>query len=325
MHRKLLDVLADPATGDRLTVVDDPGDDWIEDGELTSSSGSRYPIVRGIPRFVAEGYTESFGLQWNRFAKVQLDSRNGGSYSKDRFDGELGWSTTDLSGKWVVDAGCGSGRFAEVAAGYGAEVIAVDLSSAVDACAENLRHLPNVHVVQADITRLPLRPEEISFLYSIGVIQHTPDPRVTARRLVEFLPPGARFGFTIYGRRPWTKLYGKYLLRPVTRRLPPARLLRLVEGAMPVLFPVTSVLFPLPVVGKVVQFVLPVGNYPSQTDLPRSVRYDQAVLDTFDMLAPRYDQPMTADEVRGAIQDLCGELRFTATRPVVVHGARRAG
>lgn len=301
---------------------EDPWDDWIEKGDLVSPSGTRFPIVDGIPRFVSEGYSESFGLQWNRFAKVQLDSKNGGSYSRKRFDEELGWDSSDLTGKWVVDAGCGSGRFAEIAASYGAELIAVDLSSAVDACAENLRHLPNVHVIQADITKLPLRPGAIDFLYSIGVLQHTPNALVSARRLVEFLAPGARFGFTIYGRRPWTMLYGKYLVRPVTRRIPPARLLRMIELSMPVLFPLTSFLFSLPVVGKVVQFVVPVGNYPWQTDLPRSVRYDQTVLDTFDMLAPRYDRPVTAPEIRGAIAALCQELSFTSTRPVVVHGIR---
>jgi SAM-dependent methyltransferase len=325
VHRKLLDVLADPATGEPLTLADDPGTDLIQEGVLLSSSGARFPIVRGVPRFVSEGYTESFGLQWNRFAKVQLDSQNGASYSRARFDEELGWDETDLGGKWVVDAGCGSGRFAEIAASYGAEVIAVDLSSAVDACAENLGHLPNVHVIQADITKLPLQADAVTFLYSIGVLQHTPDALASARSLVEFLPPKARFGFTIYGRRPWTKLYGKYLLRPITRRMPPEMLLRTIERVMPVVFPVTSALFPLPVVGKAVQFLLPVGNYPWQKDLSRQVRYDQTVLDTFDMLAPRYDGPVTAGEVRGAIEALCDELLFRATRPVVVHGVRRSG
>lgn len=317
-------MLADPRTGERLELVDGGGDgDWIESGELAAQSGARFPVVRGVPRFVGEGYAESFGLQWNRFAKVQLDSANGGSYSRARFDDELGWGRPELEGKWVVDAGCGSGRFAEIAASYGAEVIAVDLSSAVDAAAENLRAWPNVHVVQADITRLPLRKEAVSFLYSIGVLQHTPDPLATAHALVAFLGAGARFGFTIYGRGPWTFLYSKYLVRPLTRRLPPARLLQGVQQAMPVLFPVTSFLYSLPTVGKVAQFVLPVANYPWQTDLAREVRYDQAVLDTFDMLSPRYDWPVTAEEVRQAVGELCKDLSFRSRVPVVVHGVRR--
>jgi SAM-dependent methyltransferase len=324
VHRRLLDVLADPDTGEPLTLVDArPDGDWIDSGELVSPSGARFPIVRGVPRFVNEGYAESFGLQWNRFAKVQLDSANGGSYSRARFDQELGWGRSELGGEWVLDAGCGSGRFAEIAASYGAEVIGVDLSSAVDAAAANLRPWPNAHVVQADITRLPFRKEPIRFLYSIGVLQHTPDPPGTARALVDFLPPGARFSFTIYGRRPWTPLYAKYLVRPLTRRIPPPRLLRGVQYAMPVLFPVTSYVYAVPGLGRVAQFLLPVANYPWQTDLPRDVRYDQAVLDTFDMLSPRYDRPVTAAEIEHAVGDLASEVVFASGVPVIAQGVRR--
>ena len=323
MHRRLLDVLADPDNGEPLELVDEEADgDWIEAGQLVAASGRRFPVVRGVPRFVGEGYAGSFGLQWNRFARVQLDSANGGSYSRARFDQELGWGTAELTGAWVVDAGCGSGRFAEIAASYGAEVIGVDLSSAVDAAAENLRRFPNAHVVQADITRLPFRSDRIGYLYSIGVLQHTPDPLATARSLVEFLSPGRRFGFTIYARQPWTFLYSKYLVRPLTRRVPPPRLLQGVQAAMPVLFPVTSYLYSVPGVGRLAQFVLPVANYPWQADLPRQVRYDQAVLDTFDMLSPRYDQPVTATEIEQALAGRCRELVFRSRVPVIVQGVR---
>lgn len=323
MHRRLLDVLADPGTGDALELVHAGGEgDWIETGELRAPSGARFPVVRGIPRFVAEGYAESFGLQWNRFARVQLDSANGGAYSRARFDGELGWGATELSGQWVVDAGCGSGRFAEIASSYGAEVIAVDLSSAVDAAAENLRPWPNAHVIQADITRLPLRNDRVRFLYSIGVLQHTPDPLTAAAALVGFLPPGGRFGFTIYGRKAWTFLYAKYMVRPLTRRLPPGVLLQTVQAAMPVLFPVTSYLYALPRIGRLAQFAIPVANYPWQTDLPRDVRYDQAVLDTFDMLSPRYDQPVTAEEIAKAVAALSRVFDVRSRVPVIVQGIR---
>lgn len=324
MNRKLLDVLADPETGEPLELADDRGDESVESGELVSPSGTRYPIVRGIPRFVDDGYAQSFGLQWNRFPRVQLDSANGGSYSRDRFDDELRWGPVDLKGKWVVDAGCGAGRFAEIAAEYGAEVLAVDLSNAVDATAQSLQMWPNVHAIQADITRLPLRRDRISFLYSIGVIQHTPDPFMTARRLVEFLPPNARFGLTIYGRRPWTFLYGKYLVRPLTRRMEKERLLSSIRKAMPLLFPITSFLFTLPGgLGRIAQFIIPVANYPWQRDLLRDVRYEQTILDTFDMLSPRYDHPLTADEIRRAVGDLSTDLEFYSRVPVTVQGIRR--
>ena len=48
-------------------------------GVLISTSGRRYPIVRGIPRFVgAEYYTSSFGYEWNRWPRVQFEVENVG-------------------------------------------------------------------------------------------------------------------------------------------------------------------------------------------------------------------------------------------------------
>lgn len=323
MRRKLLDVLADPTTGEALRLVEDPGADPIIEGELVTSSGSRYPVVGGVPRFVGtEGYSQSFGLQWNRFARVQLDSATGGTYSRQRFDSEVGWGASDIGGRWVVDAGCGAGRFAEIAASYGAEVLAVDLSDAVDAVQANLGHLPNVHVVQADIRALPLRMDAVSHLYSIGVLQHTPDPLAAVRSLVGSLAPGARFAFTIYGRRWRTRLYSKYWVRPLTRRVPPEKLLRAIERSMPIVFPVTSALFSVPRVGRLFQFVIPVANYVDHTDLPRQVRYDEAILDTFDMLSPRFDRPVTQDEVAQALGGLASDLEFASRAPVVVSGTR---
>ena len=54
MREKLLEVLAEPGTGAALELRDAQGSGGrIESGSLVSSAtGKRYPIVRGIPRFV---------------------------------------------------------------------------------------------------------------------------------------------------------------------------------------------------------------------------------------------------------------------------------
>ncbi|MBA2432681.1 MAG: methyltransferase domain-containing protein [Chthoniobacterales bacterium] len=100
-------------------------------------------IVRGVPRFVEpDNYASSFGLQWNRHSAVQLDSRNGTRFSRERFYSITEWNPAELKDRLVLDIGCGAGRFAEVALSDGAEVIAVDLSSAVDAAYHNLGSHP---------------------------------------------------------------------------------------------------------------------------------------------------------------------------------------
>ena len=91
--------------------------------------------------------------------------------------------------KLVLDAGCGIGRHAFFAAAYGAkEVIGIDLSDAVDTAFENVGHLPNAHIVQADIYDPPFRRAtaggDFDFIYSIGVLHHLPDPESGLRSLV---------------------------------------------------------------------------------------------------------------------------------------------
>src|SRR6184192_1986771 len=120
-------------------------------------------------------YTDSFGFEWNRFSRTQLDSANGTRRSRDAFIEKTGWALDDLRGKRVLDAGFGMGRFAEIAADAGAEVHAVDLSEAVFAARGNLRQRANVHIYRADIMALPFRERTFDFIYSLGVLHHTPN------------------------------------------------------------------------------------------------------------------------------------------------------
>jgi SAM-dependent methyltransferase len=315
----LLDVLAEPMTGAPLSLcrVDKAADDGdVLEGELRAPDGSRYAIRRGIPRFVpSDTYSSSFGIQWQRFAPVQLDSRTGRSWSEERFDREVPWGRC-LSGKWIVDAGCGAGRFAEIAARRGANVVAVDLSEAVDAVRDVLGHLPNVHPVQADLAALPVRPDTVAGAYSLGVLQHTPDPPSACRALLSALPVGAPLSVTVYARRPWTRAYAKYLVRPLTRRLSPSRLLALIESAMPALFPVTTRLFSLPGAGRVFRFLIPVANYVERDYPDPLLRYEEAVLDTFDMLSPTHDHPVTVAEVVAGLHGLAGRIEVHSQIPV---------
>jgi SAM-dependent methyltransferase len=305
MQVKLLDVLACPQCGGALTCTASQTDGTGEvlTGVLDCASGAhQYPIEDSIPRFVPrDNYATSFGYQWNRFKVEQIDSMNGTTLSADRFYSETGWSKQWLEGKWVLDVGCGAGRFLDVASGSGAEVLGLDISTAIDAARANLAGRKNVHLVQASIYELPVRPGAFDACYCIGVVQHTPDPQRAMGTLPRVLRPGGRIAITAYERKPWTILYSKYLLRPLTKRVNKQKLLNGIKRTMPVLFPLTNVLFRLPLVGRVFIFALPVANYVHEGALTPEQRYDWAILDTFDMLSPQYDQPRTQQEVEQAL------------------------
>jgi 2-polyprenyl-3-methyl-5-hydroxy-6-metoxy-1,4-benzoquinol methylase len=327
LHSSLLEILAEPITGAPLTLRDAVVEDGlIQEGTLHAPGGKSYPIVRGIPRFVeSDNYTKSFGEQWNRFREVQLDSLNHCHRSERRFDNETHWTADNLRGRWTLDAGCGAGRFAEIAAKRGAKLVALDMSSAVEATAATLHAQPGAHVdvVQASLLEPPFKPGVFDYAYSLGVIQHTPDPKRGVREVVRCVRPGGGFAFAIYARQPWTKLNAKYLLRPLTRRMPQDKLLGAIEKVMPVAFPVTDKLFRIPVAGKLFRFTIPIANYVDNTEFTREQRYSEAVLDTFDMLAPWYDSPMTFEEVEHELRALgAAKWTFRSRVPVVVSGVR---
>lgn len=278
----------------------------IVTGELVCEACNKtYPITNGIPRFVpADNYASSFGYQWNLFRKEQIDTFNGTSLSADRFWSETGWTREELKGKWILDAGCGAGRFLDASSDSEAEVVGIDISSAIDAAKDNLKGRKNVHFVQASIYELPFKKGTFDHVYCIGVIQHTPDPDQSLRSIAEMVKPDGEIAVTIYERRKWyTMLFSKYWLRPVTKRMKKETLLKAIEAVMPVAFPVTNVLFRIPLLGRAFIFAIPVANYVHEKQLNRDQRYAWAILDTFDMLSPAFDQPMTEPEAKKPLNE----------------------
>jgi SAM-dependent methyltransferase len=300
MRRTLVPLLRCPADGTPLELAEAVGSGVeVEMGTLRSASGASYPIVRGIPRFVpATNYADSFGLQWNRFRRTQLDSHSGQPISRDRFYRFTAWRAEELRDARVLDVGCGAGRFTEVALAAGAHVVALDYSGSVDACRANHVSAPRLDVVQGDVYSLPFVPGSFDFVYCLGVLQHTPDVERAVLALPPMLPPGGRLAVDVYPRLWRNLLWPKYWLRPLTRRLPAERLFRLVTRAVPVLLPVSRALGRLPGVGRQLCRAIPVANYEGVLPLTPSQVQEWAVLDTFDMLAPAYDQPQDAETLR---------------------------
>lgn len=311
MKRNLLGILCCPKCRGNLTGPQ-PGEAEISEGDLfCDDCGSCYPVINGIPRFVeADNYASSFGYQWNLFRKEQMDSQNGATISADRLWNETGWTPEELKDKWVLDVGCGAGRFLDASSMSEGKVVGIDISSAIDAAKENLKGRENVHLIQASIYDLPFKPGIFDYVYCIGVIQHTPNPVASIKSIAEVVKPEGELAVTIYPRKLWTKLFSKYWIRPVTKRLKKETLLKLIQIVMPVAFPVTDLLFRIPFLGKGFMFLIPVANYVHEKQLNKNLRYETTILDTFDMLSPAFDQPMTEEEARQPLS----ESGFDVTR-----------
>jgi uncharacterized protein YbaR (Trm112 family) len=285
-----LDLLICPVCGSRFDSVN--GNSGAPLSHLVCRAQHHtYPVKDGIPRFAGSGnYAESFGFQWKKFSQIQLDSHNGTHFSEERFRQITGW------GRDVLDAGCGAGRFAEIALKYGAQLVAFDLSEAVDASRVNLAPAEPL-ICQASIYELPFAQRTFDYVYCIGVIQHTPDPVASVHALSEMVKPGGQIGLWIY-ERDWKSYIGtlgfKYLLRPIFSRLTRSQQYSICTVLVNLLYPLLAFCRPRGLIGKTIMRLLPVASAHLQSVALSAEDFRTWVLlDTFDMYSPAYDQPQT--------------------------------
>jgi SAM-dependent methyltransferase len=270
-------------------------------------SPTTYPVRDFVPRFVdSESYAASFGVEWNLFHDVQLDSANGTRISRIRFEALTGYPPEHFRGKRVLEAGCGSGRFLELLAEAGADVWGVDLSSAVDPCYRNLARFENVNTAQADLTRLPFPEESFDFLYSFGVLMCTPDTRASMLSLIPYVKRGGELCTWVYGYRG-----PKWIPRPyfvyghVARRLPE----RVRHAALHSYARVALPLGRIPFVGKPLRKIFPVSDIREKVwgedgfnggdPVPDTLVKRWALLNTYDGFTPAQTRQHDFDEVAG--------------------------
>lgn len=109
----------------------------------------------------------------------------------------------------ILEMGCGTGQFSIFMAMGGREVTAVDISTKsiekAAALAARLNVGENIKFVRSDLFELPFERASFDYVFSSGVLHHTPDPRGGFRELVSFCKPGGGVGvglYNTYGRIP---------------------------------------------------------------------------------------------------------------------------
>jgi SAM-dependent methyltransferase len=257
MRARLRDLLRCPACRGVFTVepiqeATRHGEPDVVEGWLTCGCGNSYPIVRGIPRILsnapqlfADFYTrhprtapatagaaasrvldaeardavdrtrESFGYQWTHFHEMATDFRQNFLQYIHPVDEAF------FRGKLGIDVGCGFGRHIYNAAIFGAEMVGLDLSDAIESTRKNTEHLPNVHLVQASIYEPPFVDGTFDFAYSIGVLHHLPDPEAGFQRVAAMVKPKGSVFIWVYSKsRAVTNLILE-CARGITTRLPP--------------------------------------------------------------------------------------------------------
>lgn len=309
----------------------------------------RFPIRDGIPRFVSsDAYVASFSFEWKRWRRTQFDTA-ARQTSESTFQASTGKLAGGLAGKLVLDAGCGPGRYLDLVARSGAQVVGVDLSLAIDVARENFQNDPNVHLLQADLLRLPFPPRTFDFVFSIGVLHHTRNTREAFLRLVKVTKPGGEVALWVYPLRRLTETFrffpdrvNEVLAQDVNFRIPSRgagivrRLAPLLDGIMESssrmertittrlptrwLYALCHLAIPLYYIYRVPLF------YPLRlvTKIAMDPDPEWRVLDTFDWYSPQYQWKHTYPQVRRWFEEAGLEEISLLPRPVAVRGKKPA-
>ena len=276
-----------------------------EEGLRNTGSGKVYPIVKNIPRFVnTEGYASSFGVQWMRFQRTQLDSYNGSNISISRLYRCLNGHLDSVKGKLILEAGSGAGRFTEILLSSGAIVHSFDLSSAVEANYSNNGHNEALSLAQADIRHLPYRKESYDYVVCLGVLQHTPSPEDAIFYLYEMLKPGGILVFDHYIFKLRNVLpppigVSSNLYRWVILLLPQSKRFNVVVAIVKFFFPFHWVFRNSIFIQRVLRRISPLIFYFGTFNLKSKEEYfNWSLLDTHDCLTDFYKHHRSVNQIR---------------------------
>jgi ubiquinone/menaquinone biosynthesis C-methylase UbiE len=163
-----------------------------------------------------------FGCEWSTFTQAQL----GDAERREVFDKYFSLIDWNRKIETALDMGCGSGRWAVLAAPLVGELVAADASpDALQVAQRNVR-ASNVTFVTATPETLPFPDAHFDLIFSLGVLHHVPDTEGAIRSLTRKLRPGGTLLLYLYyafDNRPiWFKMIWKAtdLVRRFVSRLP---------------------------------------------------------------------------------------------------------
>lgn len=286
--------LVNPKNGYPLIITSD---------SCIDSKGNNFPIVNGVIRIAEQvNYTENFGVQWNIFDRTQLDrAEEGLDMSYKRLFAETGWKPDMLTGLNILEVGSGAGRFSKVLLeNTKSFVYSVDYSDAVTANFKNHGEIApdRFKLFQASVYEMPFSDDSFDKVFCFGVLQHTPDIKKSIEALVNKTRPGGEIVVDFYPINGWwTKLHAKYILRPWTKNINHDALFKLIDNNIDWLIISAKFLRKIGL-GFLTRF-LPLVDLSTlpKSGLSKKEFREWALLDTFDMFSPEYDQPQKIETV----------------------------
>lgn len=228
MKTQFLKILTCPKCRGELVLVPAAENvEEIKEGYLLCANHHRYKIKNFVPLFSKEeNYNKVFSFihanpvctslppLLDRGRKLSVEEM-----TKKEFFEQTGFEPRELQGKLILDAGCSSGRFISYLRQEGVGIIGVDLQSdLLQKHANRFKSGPPSGLIQANLFELPFQENSFDYIFSLGVLHHTPNPKEAFKNLVRYLKKDGKIAIWVYSTEP--KTHVSDMLRNITTRLP---------------------------------------------------------------------------------------------------------
>ena len=273
---------------------------------------------------IDEATVLGFGEEWASFTQEELGAAEQRRLFEQYFSifpfGQL------PPGAEGFDLGCGTGRWAELAAARVGHLHCIDpATKALAVARERLKDVANVTLHECGVDDIPFADNSQDFGYSLGVLHHIPDTEAAMATCVRKLKPGAPFLVYIYyafdNRPGWYRALWRAseLGRGAISRMPFAAK-KAVTSAI-----ATFVYWPLARTASVLESAganvrnVPLAEY-------RHHSFYTMRTDALDRFGTRLEQRFSKDEIHGMMRR-CGleDVSFREGPPYWVACGRKAG
>lgn len=235
MKERLLRWLVCPACGASFKSSNVEQKSEIVSASIVCSKGHRFAVIKGVPRLLIENQLvdtqretkDSFSEKWRRIPNYGYEEKMR-NFQLNWYLERYGWNSLENlinflhTRQFILDAGTGLGRDAKLyAENTGGEVFGIDISDGIDVAYSSIGYLPNLHLIQADLTRLPFKDGFFDFIACDQVIHHTPNTEKSFKYLVRFLKPGGQIAVYVYRKKGPIREFCDDYIRSYTTKLSP--------------------------------------------------------------------------------------------------------